>query len=69
MAFQVNGPRGRQLGGTATYAEPHVHASNRAVATGWHEIVLTSNALPHDGAPFTFKIEYTAPQSIRPEEF
>ena len=69
VAFQIYGPDYRQHGGTATYAEPRVQASSRAVATGWHEIALTSSALPREGAPFTLKIEYTAPQTIGPEEF
>jgi hypothetical protein len=39
------------------------------VATGWHAIVLTSSGMPPEGAPFTLTIEYTAPQTITPEQF
>jgi hypothetical protein len=57
-------------GGSATLADATANASNRAaVATGWHAIVLTSSGLPSNGAPFTFKIEYTAPRTLTQEQF
>jgi hypothetical protein len=69
VTFRIDDPRGNAHGGgTATLADPKAHASSRAVATGWHAIALTSSGLPPSGAPFTFRIEYTAPQTITAEE-
>jgi hypothetical protein len=60
VTFQIHDPQGNAHGGgTVTLADAKAHASSRAVATGWHAIVLTSSGLPPAGAPFTFKIEYT----------
>jgi hypothetical protein len=70
VTFQVHDPQGNAHGGgTVTLADAKAHASSRAAARGWHAIVLTSSGLPPKGAQFTFKIEYTAPQTITPEQF
>jgi hypothetical protein len=70
VTVQIRAPNGTvQAGGTATLDGVTARASNRAVATGWHSIQLTSSGLPPKGAPFTFKAEYTAPQIIIPEQF
>lgn len=66
----IHGPGGAMAGsGTATAPAPSGRASGRVAATGWHSIVLESSGLPADGVPFTVTIEYTAPQTITPEEF
>jgi hypothetical protein len=70
VAFELRDVQGKtHHGGPATFAAPTVRASSRAAATGWHEIVLTATGMPPAGAPFEFKIEYTAPQTLAPEEF
>ena len=70
ITFRIHGPRdNRHDGGTVTLAAPKAHASVTAMATGWHAIILTSSGLPPKGAPFTFKIEYVAPQTLAQEQF
>jgi alpha-amylase len=70
VTFEIHEPQGNTLRGeTATVADPQVRASSTARATGWHAIVLIATGLPSKGAPFAFKIEYSAPQTITPEEF
>ena len=69
VAIRIDDPKGNTHdGGTVTLANPTAQAASRAVATGWHAITLTSSGL-HDGAPFTVRIDYTASQTITPEEF
>ena len=70
VTFEIQGPDRTTHGtGTATSANPNARASSRAVATAWHAIVLKSSGLPQEGVPFTVTVEYTAPQTITPEEF
>ena len=70
VAFRIEDHAGNiHDGGTATRAGRKARASARAVVTGWHTIILISSGLLQTGAPFTFRIEYTAPQTINPEEF
>jgi hypothetical protein len=70
VMVQIHDPQGNaHVGGTLTLADTKAHASSRTVVTGWHAIDLTSSGLPPKGVPFTFKIEYTAPQTIKPEQF
>lgn len=70
ITCDIRGPRNNEAtSSTVTLASATDRASGRATATGWHTITLTSSGLPKSGAPFTFTIEYTAPQTITPEEF
>ncbi len=56
-------------GGTVTATNTSAQASGTAATTGWHTITLSANTLPAIGVPFTFTIEYTAPQTLLPEQF
>jgi hypothetical protein len=70
VMFQIHDHQGQLRGeGTATLGDATIHASSSAETTGWHTIRLTSSGLPASGAPFTFKISYTAPQTITKEQF
>ena len=70
VTFQIDDAQGNpHRGGTITLGDARAHTSSRAVTTGWHTIRLTSSGLPPGGAPFTFKINYTAPQTLTKEQF
>jgi alpha-amylase len=65
VAFQIHDPLGNARGhGTVTVGDATARASSSTEVRGWHSITLTSSGLPLRGAPFTFKIEYTASQTI-----
>ncbi len=70
VTFQIRDDHGNTHdGATVTLAAPKAQASSRAAVTGWHSIILTSSSIPANGVPFEFKVEYTAPQTITPEQF
>ncbi len=54
---------------TDTQGNTHAEPTATAAVTGWHTIVLTGSDVPRTGTPFSFRIEYTAPQTLSPEQF
>jgi alpha-amylase len=70
IRYSVIGPDGAEACWAFVRHNTDPEAHGRITHTGWHTLVLDSTGLPEPvGADFTFKVTYTAPQTLSEEDF
>jgi alpha-amylase len=70
IRYSVVGPDGAEACWAFVRHNTDPEAHGRITHTGWHTLVLDSTGLPEPaGANFTFKVTYTAPQTLSEEDF